>query len=236
MHPCDGRWLPSDAGPSREAEEHCATLARRLADRGDGEPHRRVSTRRRAQRDLRRPGRLDRAAARHRRRARRQRRLRPRQGARRLGRPRTSRPSSPTDGWGPIRSYTLAGLHAAPEGAGDPHNVATWIGTFRAEGFTAPGGRRGQRRQRRRLARGRLGGSQRAAHRDGDAGARHHRGRVDDDHPPQPGLRDRLEHGPAQRRGPVAQPARLRVAADRPQQPRAYLSTDQVHPTAPVTG
>lgn len=39
------------------------------------------------------------------------------------------------DGWGPLRSYTLAGLHAAPEGAGDPYNVATWIGTFRAQGF-----------------------------------------------------------------------------------------------------
>ncbi len=40
-----------------------------------------------------------------------------------------------TDGWGPLRSYTLAGLHAAPEGAGDPHNVTTWINTFRGEGF-----------------------------------------------------------------------------------------------------
>jgi lysophospholipase L1-like esterase len=39
------------------------------------------------------------------------------------------------DGWGPIRSYTLAGLHAMPEGSGDPHNVATWIGKFRAQGL-----------------------------------------------------------------------------------------------------
>ena len=37
--------------------------------------------------------------------------------------------------WGPVRSYTLAGLHAAPEGSGDPHNVATWINTYRAQGI-----------------------------------------------------------------------------------------------------
>jgi hypothetical protein len=37
--------------------------------------------------------------------------------------------------WGPVRSYTLAGLHAAPEGSGDPHNVATWINTFRSQGI-----------------------------------------------------------------------------------------------------
>jgi hypothetical protein len=40
-----------------------------------------------------------------------------------------------TQGWGPVRSYSLAGLHAAPEGTGDPHNVATWIGNFRAQGI-----------------------------------------------------------------------------------------------------
>ena len=39
------------------------------------------------------------------------------------------------DGWGPLRSYTQLGLHAAPEKPLDPDTVVRWIGEFRARGL-----------------------------------------------------------------------------------------------------
>jgi len=40
------------------------------------------------------------------------------------------------DGWGPVRSFSVVGMHAAPESKTDVNTVAGWIGTFRREGLS----------------------------------------------------------------------------------------------------
>jgi hypothetical protein len=40
-----------------------------------------------------------------------------------------------TDGFGPVRSFSVLGMHAAPESSTDVNTVARWINTFRAEGL-----------------------------------------------------------------------------------------------------
>jgi hypothetical protein len=39
------------------------------------------------------------------------------------------------DGWGPVRSINVLGMHAAPETGTDGNTVAGWIGRLRAEGL-----------------------------------------------------------------------------------------------------
>jgi len=41
------------------------------------------------------------------------------------------------DGWGPVRSFSVLGMHAAPSSPTDVNTVTRWIGTFRKEG-TSP--------------------------------------------------------------------------------------------------
>ncbi len=137
--------------------------------------------------------------------------------------------------WGPVRSYTLAGLHAAPEGAGDPHNVATWINTYRAQGIVPrvmvvvsgsndvgwPQGSSVVRNQQRiETAMASLGTTEVV---------------WTDDDPPQPGLRGRLEPGAHQRRGQVAQPPPLRLAVDGAGQRRGSSRTTRSIPPATAT-
>jgi hypothetical protein len=40
-----------------------------------------------------------------------------------------------TDGFGPVRSFSVLGMHAAPESSTDVNTVVRWIATFRAEGL-----------------------------------------------------------------------------------------------------
>ena len=40
-----------------------------------------------------------------------------------------------SDGWGPVRSFAVVGMHAAPESGTDSNTVARWIDTFRSEGL-----------------------------------------------------------------------------------------------------
>ena len=40
------------------------------------------------------------------------------------------------DGWGPVRSFSVLGMHAAPSSPTDSNTVARWVGTFRKEGVS----------------------------------------------------------------------------------------------------
>ena len=40
------------------------------------------------------------------------------------------------DGWGPVRSFSVVGMHAAAESGTDDNTVARWITTFRAQGLS----------------------------------------------------------------------------------------------------
>jgi hypothetical protein len=40
------------------------------------------------------------------------------------------------DGWGPVRAFSVLGMHAAPESKTDANTVANWITTFRREGVS----------------------------------------------------------------------------------------------------